>query len=62
MQEEAGCVCDFCGEEIPVPVDATAGSSQRFVQDCSVCCRPNVIYLEIDIDGEARAWAEGESD
>lgn len=62
MDDEAECVCDFCGEPLVVPVDLAAGTSQRFVQDCAVCCRPNVIRLEILGDGEAHASAEGEAD
>lgn len=60
MQDEASYVCSACGEEIIIPIDASAGSSQRYVEDCPVCCRPNVIHLELDEDGGARAWAEAE--
>lgn len=58
MQEEASYTCGECGEEIVVPVDLSAGSSQEYVEDCPVCCRANVIRIEIDPDGEARAWGE----
>jgi hypothetical protein len=27
---------------------------------CPVCCRPNVIDVEIDEDGDVRVWAAGE--
>src|ERR1051325_5889517 len=40
--------------------DLSAGSSQEYVEDCPVCCRPNVIHIEVDEDGELRVWAEGE--
>jgi DNA-directed RNA polymerase subunit RPC12/RpoP len=60
MQDEASYVCQACGEEIVIPLDLSEGSSQEYVEDCPVCCRPNVIHVEIDEDGEARAWAEGE--
>ncbi len=60
MQDELTYVCNACGEEIVVPIDLSAGSSQEYVEDCPVCCRPNVIHLEIDEDGEARVWAEAE--
>jgi hypothetical protein len=58
MQDEASYICDACGEEIVIPVDPMTGSSQEFVEDCPVCCRPNVIHVEIDEDGDVRAWAE----
>lgn len=59
MNNEASYVCDACGEEIVVPVDPTGGDSQEYVEDCPVCCRPNVIHVEFE-EGEARVWAEGE--
>jgi len=60
MQDETSYLCDACGEEIVIPVDHSSGMSQEFVEDCPVCCRPNVIHVEIDEDGEVRAWAEAE--
>lgn len=62
MQDEASYTCDACGEEIVVPLDLSAGSSQEYVEDCPVCCRANVIHVEIEDDGEARVWAEAEQD
>jgi hypothetical protein len=59
-KEEASYVCDACGEEIVVPIDLSAGESQEYVEDCPVCCRPNVIHVEIDQDGGVRVWAKGE--
>jgi hypothetical protein len=60
MQDEAGYVCGACGEEIVVPVDVSAGAAQAYVEDCPVCCRPNVIHVEIDGDGDVRVWADAE--
>ena len=57
MKDEASYQCDSCGEEIVVPIDLTAGSRQEYVEDCPVCCRPNVIHVEIDDAGDARVWA-----
>ncbi len=57
---EASYVCDVCGEEILIPVDLSVGESQEYVEDCPVCCRPNVIHVEIDEGGDVRAWAEAE--
>lgn len=59
-KEEASYVCDACGEEIVIPLDLSAGESQEYVEDCPVCCRPNVIHVEIDKGGGVRVWAEGE--
>lgn len=58
MDENATYVCGECGEEIVVPVDFSAGSRQEYVEDCPVCCRANVISVEIDPDGDVRAWGQ----
>ena len=42
--------CPYCGEQIDVLVDCSAGS-QEYVEDCSVCCRPIVVRLTVE-DGE----------
>lgn len=60
MQDEASYFCGSCGEEIVVPIDLAAGSEQTYVEDCPVCCRPMVIHIEIDDDGEASLWGEAE--
>jgi hypothetical protein len=60
MQEESSYICDACGEEIVIPIDLSAGESQQYVEDCPVCCRPNVIHVEVDDDGQARVWSQPE--
>ncbi len=60
MQDEISYICDSCGEEIVIQVDMSAGSEQQYVEDCPVCCRPNVVHIELDDDGEVRIWAEAE--
>jgi hypothetical protein len=62
MQNEAIYHCESRGEEIVVPVDLSAGKSQEYVEDCPVCCRPNVVHVEIEDTGEVRVWAEKEQD
>lgn len=61
MEDEATYVCDACGEEIVIPVDLSAGSHQSYVEDCPVCCRPNVIYLDVDEAGNVSSRSEPES-
>lgn len=60
MKDEISYYCSACGQEIVIPIDVSAGASQEYVEDCPVCCRPNVIRVEIEDDGEVRAWAHGE--
>ena len=56
---ENAYVCDACGESIVIPVDLSAGTEQAYVEDCPVCCRPNLIHIEVTED-EVRVWAEAE--
>ena len=52
--------CPFCGERFEALVDASAGSAD-YVEDCPVCCNPNVIHLEfLDPSEPPRVWAEAE--
>jgi hypothetical protein len=60
MKDEASYNCDSCGEEVVVPIDLSAGSRQQYVEDCPICCCPNVIHVEIDDDGDVRVRAERE--
>ena len=52
--------CAFCGEDNEVFVDPSAGRRQTFTEDCVVCCRPNLIILALDEDGEASLEASRE--
>jgi len=54
-------VCGFCGETVATTVDVSAGTSQRYVEDCTVCCRPNVLHVTLDPEtDEADIQAEFE--
>lgn len=55
MLDEASYICQSCGETIVVPIDISAGPSQTYVEDCPVCCRANIIHVEIDDDDQIRA-------
>lgn len=60
MNDEAAYVCNVCGEEIVVPIDASAGWKQEYVEDCPVCCNPHVIHVDVDAEGNFRVWGEAE--
>ena len=60
MQSEAAYDCPSCGEEIVVPIDPSAGAVQEYVEDCPVCCHPNLITLHIDPDGTTQISARPE--
>lgn len=42
--------CAVCGEEIETEVDESQGLNQEYIEDCQVCCRPNVLRVVIDED------------
>lgn len=42
--------CPYCGEPVDLPIDASAGS-QRYIEDCPVCCKPMTVVLEVGTDG-----------
>ena len=59
--DEGAYTCPTCGEQIVIPLDRSGGSEQTYVEDCPVCCNPNVIHLEFFGEGEtARVWVEAE--
>lgn len=51
MTETITIQCPYCGESYETIVDLSAGS-QRYVEDCAVCCRPIEIALRVGDSGE----------
>ncbi|QRN95777.1 CPXCG motif-containing cysteine-rich protein [Archangium violaceum] len=43
--DEQTQLCPYCGEEVEVAVDPGGPSSETYVEDCPVCCRPWVVYV-----------------
>ena len=50
---EAGFQCAGCGEWVDTVVDESAGSKQQYVEDCQVCCQPNVLTVRWDASAGA---------
>jgi hypothetical protein len=48
MHNTAEYTCAYCGETNLTFVDLSAGTQQSYIEDCQVCCQPNVLYLQID--------------
>ena len=46
--------CPYCGEVLDVELDLSAGS-QRYIEDCQVCCQPIEFAVEVDAAGELAA-------
>jgi endogenous inhibitor of DNA gyrase (YacG/DUF329 family) len=53
MDEISSYQCPNCGEPVDIPLDPTAGEAQTYVEDCPVCCRPNIIEVTFDRTGNA---------
>ncbi|HVI09807.1 MAG TPA: CPXCG motif-containing cysteine-rich protein [Candidatus Binatia bacterium] len=45
---ETGFQCAGCGEWNTTTVDESAGHRQTYVEDCQVCCQPNLLRVEYD--------------
>ncbi len=45
---ESGFQCAGCGEWNTTMVDDSAGRTQSYVEDCQVCCKPNLLRVEFD--------------
>ncbi|MEW6061351.1 MAG: CPXCG motif-containing cysteine-rich protein [Bacteroidota bacterium] len=39
--------CAFCGKENEIFVEPEGGNEQILIEDCVVCCRPNVLHIHI---------------
>lgn len=52
--------CPYCGELIELLVDCSL-AEQSYIEDCSVCCRPIVIYATCEEDtAQVQLFAEDE--
>jgi hypothetical protein len=53
--------CPYCGEPIQILVDASI-SSQEYIEDCQVCCRPITLGIRFDAEGDVQVSASAEND
>jgi hypothetical protein len=53
--------CAYCGAVNEIDVDESAAMTQRFTEDCQVCCRPNLVTVTID-PATMRVSASAEED
>ena len=51
MLEAVVIHCPYCGEAFETSVDLSAGS-QRYIEDCAVCCKPIEVLLRVGEDNE----------
>ena len=45
---DAGFTCAGCGEWNETSVDESVGGHQSYVEDCQVCCKPNLLEVTWD--------------
>ena len=60
-QTEQIISCPYCGETISVLVDDSL-PDQQYVEDCQVCCRPIVLNVSVDNDGDVAVQARSENE
>jgi hypothetical protein len=53
--------CPYCGEHIRILVDGSL-PEQEYVEDCQVCCRPIVLGVTVDVDGDVAVIARSENE
>jgi hypothetical protein len=58
---EQNISCPYCGESITILVDGSL-PEQNYVEDCQVCCRPIVLDVSVDADGDVAVSASSENE
>ena len=58
MDQVVDYVCPHCGETIQLAVDPSGGDRQDYIEDCPVCCNPNLLHVMFDGEGNATVEAE----
>lgn len=53
--------CAYCGQTNDLYVDPSGGVRQQYVEDCQVCCRPNLITAVLADDDEVIVQVEREN-
>ena len=54
LDTEADVTCPHCGATVSLTLDPAGGRAQDYVEDCQVCCQPNV--LTVRWDGSAQEF------
>jgi cysteine-rich CPXCG protein len=58
LDTEAEVACPYCGEGVVIGLDPGGGTTQEYVEDCQVCCRPWRVRLRYDETGAAEVSVE----
>jgi hypothetical protein len=46
-------MCAYCFENNSTFIDPSGGEYQRYIEDCQVCCQPNVLLITWDLTDNA---------
>lgn len=60
MEIEGSFVCAHCFQVNQTTVDSTAGMHQEYVEDCQVCCQPNLLTITVGEDLESAEISSAE--
>ncbi|HEU5180314.1 MAG TPA: CPXCG motif-containing cysteine-rich protein [Candidatus Polarisedimenticolia bacterium] len=58
LDTEAEVSCPCCGERVVIALDPGGGTTQEYVEDCQVCCRPWRVRVRYDETGAAEVSVE----
>jgi len=50
---QAGFQCAGCGEWNETAIDESAGRLQTYIEDCQVCCKPNLLDVRYDLEQQS---------
>ena len=50
MEIESTFTCAYCFETITTSIDVSGGMHQEYIEDCQVCCRPNLLRITVAED------------
>ena len=53
--------CAYCGEPNEILIDYSIGKNYDLVEDCGICCRPNIIH-HVRENGQWECWATPENE
>lgn len=54
--------CPYCGESVEITLDPGSGSTQEYIEDCQVCCRPWHVTVTYHEDGSAEVFVDASDD
>ena len=53
--------CPYCGEAVQLVVDEGA-PEQEYIEDCQVCCRPMLVRVVLDYEGDVTLELRSENE